>query len=77
MIDPVPDRTLADCAERFGFSRSAMQQLWAAVVEGGGDMAMFDHPEFHGPGQWMRGGLMMTTTPGGNPPFFNASQKRS
>ena len=64
MIDPVPDRTLADCAERFGFSRSAMQQLWAAVVEGGGDMAMFDHPEFAGPGQWMRGGLILITEPG-------------
>ena len=64
MTDPSLEQKLAECAERFGFGRAAMQHLWAAVVEGGGDMAMFDHPEFAGPGQWMRGGLILITEPG-------------
>jgi hypothetical protein len=30
-----------------------------AVERGHGGMAQFDHPEFGGPGQWMRGGMTM------------------
>ncbi|MBO9471851.1 SHOCT domain-containing protein [Endozoicomonas sp. G2_2] len=55
---------LAKFSRQYGFSEDAVRHLFEAVTQGGGDMAMFDHPEFHGPGQWMRGGLMMTTTPG-------------
>jgi hypothetical protein len=66
MTEPAADTNtrLATLAEQYGFSTHAVQHLFEAVAEGGGDMAMFDHPEFHGPGQWMRGGLLMTTTPG-------------
>ena len=63
MNDCASQAQLADHAERFGFSVAAVAHLWAAVVQGGGDMAMFDHPEFAGPGQWMRGGLIMITEP--------------
>lgn len=58
-----PDDTLTALAAEYGFSPAAVQHLHAAVAEGGGDMAMFDHPEFLGPGQWMRGGLIMITDP--------------
>ncbi|MES1941086.1 hypothetical protein T5B8_12633 [Salinisphaera sp. T5B8] len=63
MNDSASPAQLADHAERFGFSVAAVAHLWSAVVQGGGDMAMFDHPEFAGPGQWMRGGLIMITEP--------------
>ncbi|MES1924172.1 SHOCT domain-containing protein [Salinisphaera sp. T31B1] len=61
--DPEHDAQLADFAERFGFSQAAVRHLSDAVSDGGGDMAMFDHTEFAGPGQWMRGGLIMITDP--------------
>ena len=64
MIDSYANGLLDDYAERFGFSLPAVQHLWETVAQGGGDMAMFDHPEFAGPGQWMRGGLIMITEPG-------------
>ncbi|RJS93740.1 SHOCT domain-containing protein [Salinisphaera sp. Q1T1-3] len=56
-------RTLADLSARFDFSEAAVAHLARAVEAGGGDMAMFDHPEFCGPGQWMRGGLILITDP--------------
>ncbi|MES1930760.1 hypothetical protein SADO_15969 [Salinisphaera dokdonensis CL-ES53] len=64
MTDTFNETRLAALAEQYGFSEAAVRHLFEAVTEGGGDMAMFDHDEFHGPGQWMRGGLIMTTTPG-------------
>jgi len=57
------DPRLAEFAEQFDFSQAAVQHLWDAVAAGGGDMAMFDHPELAGPGQWMRGGLIMISAP--------------
>lgn len=63
MTDPKTDSdtSTAALADRFGFSVDAVRHLHHAVEQGGGDMAMFDHPEFAGPGQWMRGGLIMIT----------------
>ena len=63
MTDPQTDSdtSTAALADRFGFSADAVRHLHHAVEQGGGDMAMFDHPEFAGPGQWMRGGLIMLT----------------
>lgn len=63
MTDAKQDR-LATLAEQYAFSEQAVRHLYEAVAAGGGDMALFDHPELRGPGQWMRGGLLMTTTPG-------------
>lgn len=57
------DAPIATLAEQYGFSEPAVRHLFEAIAEGGGDMALFDHPELQGPGQWMRGGLLLTTTP--------------
>lgn len=46
-------------ASRTGFSAEAVAHMLAAVQVGRGSMAQFSHPEFGGPGQWMRGGMLM------------------
>lgn len=50
---------LATLAERHDLSSAAVTHLYDAVAAGGGHMAMFDHPELGGPGQWMRGGMIL------------------
>jgi hypothetical protein len=50
---------LAMLAARHGFSEAAARTFWNALTAGRGGMAQFDHPEFGGPGQWMRGGMLM------------------
>lgn len=55
--------TLESLAQRHGFSVGAVRVIQTAVVEGAGSMASFEHPEFGGPGQWMRGGLLMLSDP--------------
>lgn len=50
-------------AERHDFSRDAIAHMVSAVADGGGQMAMFSHPEFGGPGQWMQGGMLMLSDP--------------
>ncbi len=60
---PDSNDRLKALAEQYGFGIGAIRHLCEAVREGGGDMAVFDHPEFLGPGQWMRGGLIMITDP--------------
>lgn len=52
---------LDEYAREYGFSVDGVAHLAGAVTDGGADMAMFDHPDFAGPGQWMRGGLIMIT----------------
>ncbi|MES1923996.1 SHOCT domain-containing protein [Salinisphaera sp. T31B1] len=51
-------------AQRHGFSEDAITRLLAAVAEGQGRMAEFDHPEFGGPAMWMTGGMLMLTDSG-------------
>ena len=46
-------------AQRFGFSQEAVIQMMFAMVRGRGSMAQFNHHEFAGSGQWMRGGMLM------------------
>ena len=53
-LDPVES-----LARQTGFGLDAVETMQRAVVRGGGRMAQFDHREFGGPGQWMRGGLLM------------------
>ena len=48
-------------ARETGFSEDAVHAMLDALVAGGGTMAQFDHREFGGPGQWMRGGMLMTS----------------
>lgn len=59
---PFPDEAqpaLDDLSRRYGFSRDAGWHMLDALVAGRGGMAQFDHPEFGGSGQWMRGGMVM------------------
>ncbi|MCE9663246.1 SHOCT domain-containing protein [Halomonas sp. M5N1S17] len=52
-----------ELAERHDFSRDAIAHLVLAVADGDGQMAMFSHPQFGGPGQWMQGGMLMLSDP--------------
>jgi len=55
--------TVQALAQRHGFSAEAVRCMQAAVVAGVGSLASFEHAEFGGPGQWMRGGLLMLSDP--------------
>ena len=50
-----------EVAQRHGFGVDATRSMLDALVKGGGSMAQFNHPEFSGPGQWMRGGMTMVS----------------
>jgi hypothetical protein len=52
---------LNDVAQRHGFSFDATVSMLDAVINGNGSMAQFNHPEFSGSGQWMRGGMTMVS----------------
>ncbi len=52
-------QAINDLAQRHGFSPEAVSNMLEAVIAGRGGMAQFDHPEFGGSGQWMRGGMIM------------------
>jgi hypothetical protein len=56
-------------AVRHGFSSEAVACMFRSVLRGHGRMAQFDHPEFGGPGQWMRGGMTMVSD------MFNSTLK--
>jgi hypothetical protein len=58
-----------DLAQRHGFSFDATATMLGAVLNGNGSMAQFNHPEFGGSGQWMRGGMSMIGD------MFNSSLK--
>ncbi|WP_182867149.1 SHOCT domain-containing protein [Stieleria mannarensis] len=48
-------------ASRYGLSTDAVTHMLTAVYYGNGSMAQFNHPEFCGSGQWMRGGMTMVS----------------
>jgi hypothetical protein len=48
-------------AQRHGFSFDATMSMLESVINGNGSMAQFNHPEFFGSGQWMRGGMTMVS----------------
>jgi hypothetical protein len=50
-----------DVAQRHGFSFDATLSMLESVINGNGSMAQFNHPEFSGSGQWMRGGMTMVS----------------
>lgn len=54
----MPD-SIAEIAQRHGFSLDAAQAAAEAVRRGGGSMAQFSHPELGGMGQWTSGGMIM------------------
>ncbi|MDB5869500.1 MAG: hypothetical protein JWP96_1832 [Polaromonas sp.] len=50
-----------DMARRHGFSADAVLSMLESVINGNGSMAQFNHHEFAGSGQWMRGGMTMVS----------------
>lgn len=58
-LSPDGQRLVGDLASRHGFSVDAVTHMLMAVLNGNGSMAQFNHGEFAGSGQWMRGGMIM------------------
>lgn len=54
-------QAIQDIAQRTGFSPDAVMSMLDSVINGNGGMAQFNHPEFGGHGQWMRGGMTMVS----------------
>jgi hypothetical protein len=50
---------VAEIAGRYGVSVDAALVLFSALLNSGGRMAQFNHPELGGGGQWMQGGMTM------------------
>ncbi len=48
-------------AQRHQLSPDAVSHMLLAVHNGNGTMAQFNHSEFGGSGQWMRGGMTMVS----------------
>ncbi|WP_339746824.1 SHOCT domain-containing protein [uncultured Rubinisphaera sp.] len=48
-------------SQRHGVSTDAVTHMLIAIQNGNGSMAQFNHPEFGGCGQWMRGGMTMVS----------------
>ena len=58
-LTPQGSQTIEELARRHFVSVDAVMTLLHAVINGGGSMAQFSHPEFSGSGQWMQGGMTM------------------
>jgi len=58
-LSPAGQQAISDLAQRHGFSRDAVLSMLESIINGNASMAQFDHPEFGGAGQWMRGGMIM------------------
>jgi hypothetical protein len=58
-LTPEGQQIINNLAQRYGFSADAVFSLLQSVINGNGSMAQFNHPEFGGSGQWMRGGMIM------------------
>jgi hypothetical protein len=58
-LSPAGQEAVNELARRHGFSPEAVASMLSAVANGNGVMAQFNHPEFGGSGQWMRGGMTM------------------
>jgi hypothetical protein len=60
-LSPAGQQVVSDLAQRHGFSRDAVRSMLESLITGRGTMAQFNHPEFGGSGQWMRGGMIMVS----------------
>ncbi|MGZ8226474.1 MAG: SHOCT domain-containing protein [Methylococcaceae bacterium] len=58
-LTPEGRQIINNLAQRYNFSFDAVFSLLQSVINGNGSMAQFNHPEFGGSGQWMRGGMIM------------------
>ena len=55
------DQFVQTLAHRYGLSTDAATHMLVAVHHGNGTMAQFNHTEFGGCGQWMKGGMTMVS----------------
>ena len=60
-LSPAGQQIISDIAQRHGFSVDATMSMLDSVINGNGSMAQFNHHEFAGSGQWMRGGMIMVS----------------
>ena len=58
-LTPQGTQTIEELARRYYVSVDAVMNLLQAVINGGGTMAQFSHPDLGGSGQWMQGGMTM------------------
>ncbi|MDP3839721.1 MAG: SHOCT domain-containing protein [Methylococcales bacterium] len=58
-LTPEGQQIINNIAQRYHFSPDAVFSMLLSVINGNGSMAQFNHPEFGGSGQWMRGGMIM------------------
>jgi hypothetical protein len=58
-LTPEGQQIINNIAQRYNFSSDAVFSLLQSVINGNGSMAQFNHREFGGSGQWMRGGMIM------------------
>jgi len=58
-LSPAGAQLVQELSRRYGVSSDAVTHMLIAVQHGNGSMAQFNHPEFGGSGQWMRGGMTM------------------
>ncbi len=60
-LTPAGLQLIEEVSQRHGFSTDAVMSMLESVIRGNGSMAQFNHPEFGGSGQWMRGGMTMVS----------------
>jgi hypothetical protein len=60
-LSPAGQQIIDGIAQRYGYSTDAVLSMLQSVINGNGNMAQFNHPEFSGSGQWMRGGMTMVS----------------
>ena len=70
-LTPEGQQIIKNISQRYNFSPDAVFSMLQSVINGNGSMAQFNHPEFGGSGQWMRGGMIMLGD------MFNNSLKNS
>ena len=58
-LTPEGQQIINNIAQRYNFSSDAVFSMLLSVINGNGSMAQFNHPEFGGSGQWMKGGMIM------------------
>jgi hypothetical protein len=58
-LTPQGQQIINNIAQRYNFSPDAVFSMLLSVINGNGSMAQFNHPEFGGSGQWMKGGMIM------------------
>lgn len=54
-LTPEGQKIINDIAQRYNFTPDAVFSMLQSVIDGNGAMAQFNHPEFGGSGQWMKG----------------------